>query len=286
MGNGLSGDMMSNDRPVGAMGGMGMGMGAGLSGGMGPGAGMGGMGCMNAPGAPRLSGMGPMDDASACAPMSAIPIIPTTGKEQLLVGEDDLDNPLFPTSLVHPPAVISQRVRNDVRNPGSKPRTSSAPAVKYTWRTSQYRGMTESECEVVEKELAERECGRNLRFKPLTRPLTYKVRKDGTEVARLSCPFDLECACPWKLRRIRHSTSNGYRYDLEFADHAHADHHSRTSSAHGQRHQLSKRIKGLIDSPTKILAKPRQLVQALRSQANVTAQDVPLIVAERFRLLQ
>lgn len=154
--------MMSNDRPVGAMGGMGMGMGAGLSGGMGPGAGMGGMGCMNAPGAPQ----------------------------------------------------------------------------------------------------------------------------DGTEVARLSCPFDLECACPWKLRRIRHSTSNGYRYDLEFADHAHADHHSRTSSAHGQRHQLSKRIKGLIDSPTKILAKPRQLVQALRSQANVTAQDVPLIVAERFRLLQ
>ena len=165
-------------------------------------------------------------------------------------------------------------------------RNGGAPAVKYTWRTSQYRGMTESECEVVEKELAERECGRNLRFKPLTRPLTYKVRKDGTEVARLSCPFDLECACPWKLRRIRHSTSNGYRYDLEFADHAHADHHSRTSSAHGQRHQLSKRIKGLIDSPTKLLAKPRQLVQALRSQANVTAQDVPLIVAERFRLLQ
>ena len=64
MGNGLSGDMMNNGRPVAAMGGMGMGMGSGLNGGMGAGAGMGGMGGMNAPGSPRLPGMGHMGNAS------------------------------------------------------------------------------------------------------------------------------------------------------------------------------------------------------------------------------
>ena len=212
-------------------------------------------------------------------------------------GEDDedmfdcesLENPLRPASSSAPVPSHRQkiRVRKDVKNPGSKPRTGGAPPLHYEWKMSQYTDMTEEECERREDQIAEIQCGKNLHLKPFKRPLKYKVRKDGSEVATLSCAFDVECACPWKCRRIRRATSEGYLYAIEFSELQHVDHNIRKQSSHVvQRRHLSKNLKSLIDSPTKLQTKPRQLVAALRKKLDLSADDVPAIVREREKLLK
>ena len=270
---GMSAGVMGGSMNMG--GSIGVGMGVGMVGGMG-GVMDGGMGGSMGGG---MHGDATYDDESH------LQILDTDDDESHL---ESLENPLRPASLSAPrPSHNAKiRVRKDVKNPGSKPRRGTVPVLEYGWKISQHTDMTEEQCEDIEQQIAVIQCGQNLRFKPFKRPLKYRPRQDGSEVATLSCAFDVECGCPWKCRRIRRLTSQGYLYAIEFSDVQHVDHNIRKQSCNAQRKHLSKGIKKLIDSPTKLGTKPRQLVAALRQKVDLTADDVPAIVRERARLLR
>ena len=102
-----------------------------------------------------------------------------------------------------------------------------------------------------------------------------------------NCPFNVECGCPFKLRRIRHADASlgSYVYSLEFSNVAHVDHEI-PLQRDLQRKQLSRQTKALMDSPTKLRAGPRALVSSMRSQVQLSSHEAELVKRERVRLIK
>ena len=200
--------------------------------------------------------------------------------------DDSLTNPFAGV-----PAVKVKRHRGgraDVKAEGSRPRLSQNPAMQYDWQRSElYVDLTEDAVEQVEAHLCEQQCGKGMKFKPFRRPLKYKVRADGSEVSDRYCPFNVECGCPFKLRRIRHADASlgSYVYSLEFSNVAHVDHEI-PLQRDLQRKQLSRQTKALMDSPTKLRAGPRALVSSMRSQVQLSSHEAELVKRERVRLIK
>lgn len=184
-----------------------------------------------------------------------------------LDNDDDFEHPFPPV----PRNVVAlggnTRVRKDVLNPGTKPRLGLKNALHYKYTMTDHGWMSSEDlCEKNENELA-MSATKCKSWKPFKRPngLTYKGK--GTLVkAVLECPFNLECECPFKLRRVRRVTQNGhYEFCLEVGDQQHCDHNLRVDrlGETRQREHVSLAVKAKIDSPSKIDGNPRNLVNNL-----------------------
>ena len=181
--------------------------------------------------------------------------------------DDDFEHPFLPV----PSKVVSfgdnTRVRKDVMNPGTKPRLGLKNALHYKYTMTGHGWMSsEDQCEKIENELA-MSATKCKTWKPFKRPngLTYKG-KGALVKAVLECPFNLECGCPFKLRRVRRVTQDGhYEFCLEVGDQQHCDHNLRVDrlGEARQREHVSLAVKAKIDSPSKIENKPRNLVKNL-----------------------
>jgi hypothetical protein len=177
------------------------------------------------------------------------------------------------------------RYRADVKNPLSKPRKLVHPPLKYQWQ-AYGTVMSETDLETMLAGCAEASCGRGQLFKPFTRPLQYKVRRNGTSVCELFCPFNHQSACTFKARIIRTPASMGYTYLLEVGDHLHNDHQPILNRRNAvQRHTLDRGIKGWMNSPTKQHTGPRQIVHALHQHGYcLQRRDIENVKSQFYRM--
>jgi len=162
---------------------------------------------------------------------------------------------------------INTRVRKDVKRPVSKPRLWQKDTLRYIWTMTHHGWMTsEIACEEIENALALSATGQ-ASWKPFKRLDGLKYRGKGAETkADLMCPFSLESACPFKMRRVRRVSTHGkYEYCLHVGDQQHSDHTLRVDLMGEERvrEHLSLAVQAKINSPSKIKGNPRNLVDNL-----------------------
>lgn len=217
----------------------------------------------------------------------------------LFVADSDDEDFEDPLSLRPPPPPATNSAggggfaaklpRKDVLKPGSRPRLSQTPALRYKWSMTNHGWMgTEDECEVVENELATFVPGVQ-KWKPFNRQngLTYKGDPTKVSKADIICPYNLECMCPFKMRRVRKVTEEGYVYCIEVGDQDHCDHNVQVERLPDrQRQHISLAIKFKMNSPSKLQQTPRNLVAGLEQGGfNLTQKNKAAVTDERRRLI-